>query len=467
MAAWARFRAKCGRISHDIGQMQRPSELADYIPAALIEKLALFLLLVWALSPVIILILKGCRLTGYFMAGLQWAWILWQVGMFGLLLGAVALAKSLLAAGRRGENWLRPWARRHLFPLLLLLLLLWATLSAFFADNFLLSFFGDSYRKDGLFTYYSYAGIFACAYIVRRRSRLVVEVLVAVFALLALLTVLDSQALNAFFAIATDRGIYFNINHYAYVLGLAVMLAALLAMAGPATVTGGLPLRLAALALLTWALLINRSFGPYLAVIGGMALLIIFTAGFDRERLKRAVLVVAVFAVVSLGYNAVYYNVSGDFSRLFGDVGRIAWDDPDAGDAGSGRWELWVLGVEFAAERPVLGHGPDSLRPLYRAEDINHSSPHCCVIYLAATLGYPAMLLYLGAMLALTVSFFRCRRRLTTYHIGLFCAVAAWFASSLLGVSMYYTSPFYFTVLGLAAGSLLALKPAGDENAEA
>lgn len=483
MAENTRSTSKFGQVVADVRAMQKPAELVDYIPAPLIEKIAYIMLLIWCLSPLIILFIKGAGLSSYLMAGLHWAFILWQLGMFGFLLGIVALSKSLLAARRAAapgdgggtepqaqSPWLWPWLRSHSVPALLALLLLWSTISCFCSSNIPQSFLGRQYVRDGLFTYYAYAGIFLCAYIVRRRryARILMEAMVAVAALLAFFTALDLNVINYFFVMENDCSVFYNINHYGYYLCLNIMVAAMLAVtplperdAATEPPAGGvrsprllLLLRLAVVALLTQAMMINYSFGPALAVMGGMALLVIFSACFDRQSLKRALAVVIVFIVVMVGYNAINGNLSGNFAVLFGDVSKIVQDDPEAGDAGSKRWVLWVHAVQFAQEKPLFGYGPENTEDRYAQEDIVMGRPHCIPLQLAISQGIPAMLFYLLALGALTVNFFRRRHRLNSYEIGMFCAVAAWFASSLLGVSMYYTSPFYFTVLGLTAAAL-------------
>jgi O-antigen ligase len=121
--------------------------------------------------------------------------------------------------------------------------------------------------------------------------------------------------------------------------------------------------------------------------------------------------------------------------------------------AGTGRWILWMNGLKFISEKPVLGYGPDNLGKQYAKVKISTDRPHNELIQFAASLGIPAAIFYIIAIGSYFLVFLKLRKRASTLEIAILCAVIAYLASSMFGNTMYYTSPFFFMILGLSSGS--------------
>ncbi|WP_341479724.1 O-antigen ligase family protein [Clostridium beijerinckii] len=200
------------------------------------------------------------------------------------------------------------------------------------------------------------------------------------------------------------------------------------------------------------ALIKNGSFGPYVAVIVGLIFSIIFSILLDRKVLKRVAIVTSAFVAITLGMNISNSHTYKDFWTLGGDIFKIAEKSPDANKAGTGRWILWVNGVRFISERPLFGYGADNLGDQYAKVNVNTDRAHNEIIQFAASLGISAALLYIAALATYFMFFIKKRKQFLRLDICILCIVIAYLASSMFGNTMYYTSPFFFMILGISSG---------------
>ena len=436
-------------------EMKTIGELLDALPAAWLVHAGTILLLYWTLTPVFILV-RGALLTSSdeqlvrLILSSTWYVALQQTGLLGWILAGLAFLKR-----RRLRQADLSWPDRAI-PLLLGLLLAWSALSWLMSDNRLLAWWGDAYRRDGLMSYLLYGGIFAVAWQLRGKLqvRRVLVTLTAVSAGLAALAVLDLEAMNRTLHLTQVTSVFYNANHYGYFLALTAPGALFLLAEHSMKLSRKLSV-LAAFGLITASLNLNQSLGPFLGVVVALMFVLAVTCWL-RQPVGPVLLVIGLFAAVSVLVNLIQPRLLADLLRLSRDTQLIVDGAPEAMTAGSSRWILWVNGMQMALERPLLGFGPDNLGAVYLARGITIDRPHNELIQLAASLGFPSVIFYLLALLAVAVDFIRNRARMGASETALLTMVAAYFVSSLVGNSMFYTTPFYFCVLGLAAGRIRA-----------
>ncbi|MDW7656062.1 MAG: O-antigen ligase family protein, partial [Bacillota bacterium] len=194
----------------------------------------------------------------------------------------------------------------------------------------------------------------------------------------------------------------------------------------------------------------NGSLGPYLAVVAGLVF-----SGLAAWRLRIPVLgriltAIGCFIGVTAVMNLLEANLIRDLLRLASDTQHIATGSDKAPSAGSGRWILWTNGLRMALERPLLGYGPDNLGAAYREAGISIDRPHNEFIQIAASLGWPALLLYVSALVSHAINFVRTHKTVSAFECGLFAIVLTYLVSSIFGNTMFYTSPFFFLIFGLS-----------------
>ncbi|MDD2401783.1 MAG: O-antigen ligase family protein [Clostridia bacterium] len=400
-----------------------------------------------------------------------------SIGYLGLIYGVFIL---LWHHYNSKTEYKTPWQylRVNGLWIFLLLMLIWSTISTVFSTNPDISFFGTNYRIDGLLSYYAYAGIFALAINVRdkQRIKLIIEIFAGSSALLALLCLINNPSINTFFKLTKNQAIFYNINHYGYYLCIALMSTVLLATVDKRPKNDfklaiSMILHFAELMLLSNALIICKSLGPFLAVNCALVALLIFTLFVDKSKVKRIFTIITfiylIFAISSISY----WDLKHEIKRLVLDLGIIEGtflgelEDEDAiNRIGSSRGVLWINAVKFIRERPLLGYGPDNLGERYAEVNAKNDRPHNEILQFAASLGIPAAIFYLLAMSCHLLMFIRNFKNIAMTILCAYCIIGAYLISSLFGNTMFYTTPFYFMLLGLSYSLIRPVEDGASEN---
>lgn len=127
---------------------------------------------------------------------------------------------------------------------------------------------------------------------------------------------------------------------------------------------------------------------------------------------------------------------------------------------GHGRWELWQLTAGYISERPLFGYGCEGINEMLYEDTAGGVNPvsnaHCEPLTYAAFYGIPAALLYTAGCISAMIKGLRAVKRDAASGSMDACiciaayAAAGYFISSLFGVEMFYTAPFFFILLGIA-----------------
>lgn len=246
--------------------------------------------------------------------------------------------------------------------------------------------------------------------------------------------------------------IFAQFNHYGYFIGMAVMIGIgyfvygeekKLAIAGAVSAL----LNLIALAL-------NNTLGAQLAVgicaVGMTVMTVIFDRG-NRRVLYKMLGTMAFFVLCVIGAFAVFSSVRTSAMSFASDLGAIL-SGHATGSEGTGRLALWKEGAEYVRQKPVFGHGCESITMEMKEKtgsgDV-HSEPLTYAIYY----GIPAVLFYLAGIVMVAVQYFKGRKALPMTCRIAFLGACVYFLSSFVGVAMFYTAPFFFVFMGMAANS--------------
>lgn len=238
--------------------------------------------------------------------------------------------------------------------------------------------------------------------------------------------------------------IFFNGNHYGYFLVMAILLGSAMFLYAASRFTCGLGLVTLLLNLLILAM--NGSLGCMLAVFIGLLLTLLVTWRAYREALRRNLILLAVVLIPV----AVYGVVTGMLASLIQDItGVVSTGDESAGH---NRWLLWQITMEHIASRPFLGYGCEGLSETLM-DLTGRANPHNEILAYAAQFGVPAAVAYVIGFGCVLADFVIRKRNSWTAAAG-FLAASGYFLSSLFGVTMFYTLPFFFIFMGLAAGAV-------------
>lgn len=266
--------------------------------------------------------------------------------------------------------------------------------------------------------------------------------LIGVAALFDLLT----GSIAAFHGKKEISTIFFNGNHYGYFLLMAVLIGAAyyLFSEKKLSVFGAVS---AVLNLIVLA--INHSLGSILALIIVLAATGILIAVKDRSYGRKMILLAAVLVVSFVIALIVSPALRKEFTVLASDFGAILSGTAE-GSAGHRRLQMWTLTAGYISQKPLLGYGCEGIAfMLYEAMKV--SDPHCEFLAYAAYYGIPAALLYIAGVIGVIINNLRRTGSGSVHQKAACMAAAGYFISSFVGVGMFYTLPFFFIFLGLAA----------------
>lgn len=299
--------------------------------------------------------------------------------------------------------------------------------------------------------------------------------------------------------VTVTSSVFNNSNHYAYILSIAVIVAAAMFIKTKSLWRIGY---LASFVILTVMLIINDTFGAYLGIMIALALMLIhaiITISKEPEQFICVCISVVIFLVLSLGIENTrgevivvknFDYISQSISDILGiekeeqDVGKQTekqivgisgeqyvveevtketvseekdLSSVDAGDAGSGRWKLWVGAWEIIKEKPIFGAGLENMIYEYADLGIGEGRSHNLILQLAGTVGIPGMLLY---VLGVAFIFFKALKYFKVWdtytYMGMFVMVS-YLISSLTGNSGFYTSGYFYIFVGFVVVGTIAL----------
>lgn len=453
------------------------------------ETIAFRMLLVWCLLPLAIsiiylingvlgkyptedMILRAGLIPGqvnYIYAVKTFQTIFFILGTFTVLYAIICLALCRKEAFSLKSLRQRPWF--YLFGALLA----WAVISAFASDYYYHAFLGGTEVRDGLASYFIYTALFLCASVIRREDyrRHVLRCFAGVMCYLALIMLVqetvDIRFINYVFS--PRRATVFNqFNHFGYMLCMAF--ACMMGLFFHDRRDGkNTHWRYVVFALyLAYALIVNDTFGAILAAALSVPVIVVFYVCSGKKlnlkitALLLAVLVLALvcFFVLTSGKN----NLSENFKQLWLDLTKITTHAEDAGNAGTGRLQLWRDTLQRISERPIFGYGPEGFFGKNAITD--NKRPHNEYLQIAGYLGIPALVLYLAGLITLAWHQGRRLKELSPMVITASGMTVAYLISAFVGNPVYNSAPYFWLFLGLTtgvcAGETPLLCPAQAEN---
>jgi O-antigen ligase len=314
---------------------------------------------------------------------------------------------------------------------------------------------GLPYRNQGIFHFALYILIY---YFVSARTKLMQ---IRKFVLVTFLFTADVLGITAighqfFINIAAYTGkkglsaIFFNSNHYGYFLVMALMVGVTAYVVGDQAWVQLLGLASGLLNMIV--LFINNTFGAILgAFVSLLVVLVLALIKLPRSR-WRAVSVAALIIALPLASGLLLNSQFENFVILVRDIGKILSGSEDAGSAGTNRWGQWVKAVEYIREKPLLGFGCEGTAARMMAE-IGVANPHNEILTYALFFGVPAAVCYTLGVLLIFLRHLLGAAWKDPYALMAFSAALAYFISSLFGVAMFYTTPFFFIMLGYSTGT--------------
>lgn len=419
-------------------------------PSGWIDKSALIILSCWCCFPIA---LMAINYVFYEIADIIHYMVMISVGFFGILIGILSFLKSHFSTSHKRLSW-RELLKYHGDRFFLFAMLVWGFLSCFFAKDVSLAFLGNAYRREGFFTYIAYAGFFISAVVLKKEKyrKILLHFLCAISTIMAVLTILQFYGIRIRVFINYGKmysAIFFNSNHYGYYLAITMLV-----------ITGMLIFQkkwwikityAIALAVSVFALAINNTFAAYWAVAIGMLFAIIFLGIKKSERLVILLIPFLIFVSVSIIVDVNHQLVRGNFGGLFDDFFKIA-NQKDLDTVGTNRIKLWGDSLKIIKKEPIFGCGIEGFLNGY--DDtmvITYNRPHNEYLQHAVFMGIPSAILYLMGLGWIIGR--ACKRggKAKNSTLIVLCAVIGYCFSAFFGNTMFYTTPYFIMILGMAS----------------
>lgn len=403
----------------------------------------------WGFMPVFALLAHALALESH-LGNLfsTYFWVLGVVSILGLT-RLFCLRSSMLT-----KEFICNYFLQHKWNVSFLLLFVWGGLATLQADNLKLALYGTGYRWEGYTTYCIYVALYICAILVNKQLiQSILKVFLYCSVPLALVSVLQygnisTEFLNILYQAAPlsnpkFAASFYNINHYGYYLVIASLLSYGLYVT-KSTVFKKWEL-LIILLLNQFALIVNNSFGPYLAVVLTMLGFSTYLYFVNKKLFRKSLWPLLSFAIFSVFANKI---VVENFTILFFDFLHISANDENARAAGSGRWKLWTNGFSFMLDRPFFGYGPEGFEQYYAAVGIKQDRPHNEYLQCALFMGIPALVFYLSGLWSLLRQFLVRAIVYNKLACVLFLAIIGYLLSAFVGNTMPYTYTYFVILLG-------------------
>ena len=357
--------------------------------------------------------------------------IYYIAGILAIIFAILILYKSIKNKEFKPQKW----------DICFILLLIWALFSVIFAEDKEWAIIG-SHRMDGYFSYLIYASVYIGVRTLK--SDKVRLWLIRFFAVVA-----TSLCMDFVFG-GSITSIFFNQNHFGYLLTLSSMLLCGLFIYESKLYFKILYILMFCLNVYT---LINvDTFGSYLAVLFGIIFTIILMLISKKEKnyIIGTLIAFIFFALISIYVDSQTHILRNNFNVFGSDIEKLATGAPDSDSAGSFRIKLWKHAFSYIKEKPLFGYGPEGTYTSWFFEDeVGYDRPHNEYIQCALFMGIPGTVFYITGLIFLFVYCIKNRKQLPSYAIISGITVFAYCISAFFGNSMFYTTPYFFMMLGM------------------
>ena len=437
----------------DLKKCRTIKEIYQTLPQDWDEKAALIVLLMWVLLPLLMLPMFYIYPGDVASISMVFGILIQTMGSLTLLFVAIHLFGSLQTKTCRFVDSVKkaPW------QFILLLMLLWALIASVLSNNVYMSIWGNDRLHEGFYTYCSYAAAFYAATLLHeKRKEFIIKIFIwtsFVFCIVFLAKFVHVGFVDKYI-FASEVSYYNDTNIFGYYLTMSILILAGIA-AGKSEKNRILYSLI--LGFEIYVLIMNNALGSFLAVLVAMLIIIPLNWLYKRKFSWQYLIPLIIFIMTC----ALYYgitrlsggadSISSNFNTLFSDVTKISNGAVDAGNAGSGRYAIWMRSFQIAKDRPWFGYGPEQTFEAYMKGGVRHYRPHNEILQHMVFLGIPAAVLYVVALIWLFIHQLKKISRLRRTTILSAFGVVAYFISSMFGNTVPWTAVFFFIFLAFAS----------------
>ncbi len=433
---------------HKVMKSKSLKEMFGNIPQSFIQYIAFIPPFLFVLSPLLQFLLN---LVGAYYYGT----IVEDINRISTILGAFVLVLyigKLLNENTSFKFYVKEYSTYLIFAVLIVLMIA-ATCVNGFTDA---AINGDSYRNESLFSFVIYFAVyFFCSSIITksRMKSVIMYTSISISMIIGIAALIHrfGEPILQFQPHVGNAAIFEQFNHYGYYLLLNILLSSSLFISEKKTLFR--IFCMAGFILNNIVLIINDTFGCYLACFIALVFTVILLWIKERRINKMSVIMIGVFFAISLVMSFWVETIFTNITTFFFDLAKVADDSDKANSAGTGRWILWKQTCEYISEKPFFGHGIEGIAQRLDADTNGvNTRPHNEFLQYAVFFGIPSAVMYVCGAFSVFLRGLKYKANLDGYTIAAIVFAFGYLVSSFFGNTMYYTAPFLFIFLGLGYG---------------
>ena len=198
-------------------------------------------------------------------------------------------------------------------------------------------------------------------------------------------------------------------------------------------------------------LILNNTFGGYLALTITSIFIIIYYVKIKKIKLSSFILVIT-FIICSLFITK--NNESIVLKNFFDNTKEVIntnfEDENQLSKLGTSRGKLWIEAIKMIEKRPIIGYGIENLEQEYHKIGMLYADkPHNMILALSGYIGIPGMLCFIISIILILYLVLKNIKNISNEDLISFFAVICFSCSSIVANSMFYTTPYIFVCLGI------------------
>jgi hypothetical protein len=267
------------------------------------------------------------------------------------------------------------------------------------------------------------------------------SMILVLFDLLNYINLFDDQFMTLW------SSVFYNTNHYGYYLTIVCLVSMSYFLTNEHNLK-----YLVIFCFNLIVLLFNNTFGSYLGVLIGLIFALAVSFKVNLINKQRIITIAIIIVLSTIFVKAINPLSSGNFTILFQDLINITTESQQSETAGSNRWGLWLYSINKLNKKPsayITGYGIEGITD-QMSKKTGESRPHNEFLQQVVFFGLPALILYVVAIFLIYLRGYHYASTLSIPTIVALIAAFGYLFQSSFGNTMYYTSPFFFSILGMA-----------------
>lgn len=345
----------------------------------------------------------------------------------------------------------------------LIIFLICVFISSILSKDLSLAFHGSDYRHEGFFMYIYYTVFFLISLSIKDyKKKINLAKIISICATLISIMVIY-QYINPFndrYVSTNLTGVFFHFNHLGYYFSISTIVTSVLIVINNDTKKSIFYSIL--MTIQVSALVINDTFGAYLAILISLFLLIlIFKLNKDFINTCKSnfiifipilifIVVTVFFNILGIGhfidnFSSLFSDINSLFSKIFG-FNTSSYKKHEE-STGTARIELWKAAIKFSLNNPILGSGLEQLAPYYKDLGFIQTKPANEYIYILASSGFPAFIFYITWLVKILASKLKKLTQLSNIELLGFLCSLSYLISAFFGNSTFYITPYFLMFL--------------------